>query len=232
MNSVESARRIRVLVLYNESIVAAGLCAILGQEADLELHAGARSEASGGPFDVALCDYDTGVALAQAAPRHAGKADGEPPALILTPLSSETAVVQAMALGVRGYLLLGSPLAELLTALRELARGRRYVSPAVAHRLVDHIGREALTAREDEVLRLLGRGEGNKSIARELDISLGTVKTHVKAILAKLDAQSRTHAVTVAAHRGLITLAPVASPSLLRARSRGTQAPQSAESLA
>jgi len=218
MNSFESAQRIRVLVLYNEAIVAAGLSATLGQQSDLELHAGAQADASGGPFDVVLCDYDTGIALAQADASRAGKPGGGPPALILTSLSSETAVVKAMGLGVRGYLLLGSPLEELLTGIRELARGRRHVSQTVAHRLVESLGREALTARESEVLQLLGRGQNNKSIARDMAISLGTVKTHVKAIMAKLDAESRTHAVTVAAHRGLLALAqaPLVQPRVGR----------------
>lgn len=217
MNSFESSQRVRVLVLYNEAIVAAGLCAALGQQSDLELHAGAQADASGGPFDVVLCDYDTGIALAQGNASRAGKTGGEPPTLILTSLSSENAVVKAMALGVRGYLLLGSPLEDLVTGIRELAQGRRHVSQTVAHRLVESLGREALTARESEVLQLLGRGLNNKSIAREMAISVGTVKTHVKAIMAKLDAHSRMHAVTVAAHRGLIALAqlpaPVAPPS-------------------
>ncbi|OWQ48423.1 hypothetical protein CDL60_07570 [Roseateles noduli] len=227
MNSFESAQRIRVLVLYNEVIVAAGLCATLGQQPDLELHRGALADASGGPFDVVLCDYDTGIALAQGDASRAGKTGGEPPALILTALSSETAVVKAMALGVRGYLLLGSPLEDLLMAIRELAQGRRHVSQAVAHRLVESLGREALTARESEVLQLLGHGQNNKSIAREMAISLGTVKTHVKAIMAKLDAESRMHAVTVAAHRGLLALAPapVVPP---RAARRATQTPPQA----
>ncbi|UXH76166.1 response regulator transcription factor [Roseateles amylovorans] len=207
MNSnFESARRIRVLVLYNESIVAAGLCAALAQQPDLELHDGAQADASGGAFDVVVCDYETGMALAQEDGQRPGKPGAEPPALILTSLSSEAAVVQAMARGVQGYVLLGGALEELLSGIRELARGKRYMSQAVAHRIVESMGRESLTLRETEVLQLLGRGQCNKSIARDMDISLGTVKTHVKAVMAKLGADSRMHAVTVAAHRGLIAL--------------------------
>jgi two-component system NarL family response regulator len=62
------------------------------------------------------------------------------------------------------------------------------------------------TNRELEILTLLAKGKSNKLIARELNISEGTVKTHVKSILEKLDATSRTEAVAVAARRGLITL--------------------------
>jgi DNA-binding NarL/FixJ family response regulator len=73
--------------------------------------------------------------------------------------------------------------------------------------MADSLTREALTAREAEVLDLLACGQCNKSIARQLDIAVGTVKAHVKAIMAKLDASSRTQAVSVAAQRGLVSLA-------------------------
>jgi DNA-binding NarL/FixJ family response regulator len=81
-----------------------------------------------------------------------------------------------------------------------------FVSPEVAAKLASRISEEELTNRELEILTLLAEGKSNKLIARELNISEGTVKTHVKSILEKLDATSRTEAVAVAARRGLITL--------------------------
>ncbi|WP_431103725.1 LuxR C-terminal-related transcriptional regulator [Roseateles noduli] len=230
MNSFESAHRIRVLVLYDESIVAAGLCATLSLQPDLELHSGARADASGGPFDVVVCDHETGIALAQEDLRGSGRSGAEPPTLILTSQSSETAVMQAMARGVQGYVLLGSPLEELLGAIRDLARGKRYLSQGVAHRIVESLGRETLTTRESEVLQLLGRGQCNKSIARDLAISVGTVKTHVKAVMAKLGAESRMHAVTVAAQRGLIALAEDTGKSSTSARMRTRTIPPKSDS--
>lgn len=224
MNRFETTHRIRILVLYNEPIVSAGLCATLGVQPDLELHTGAQADARGGPFDVILCDYETGMALAEADRASPGRTDTQPLTLILTSMASETAVVRAMERGVQGYILLGSPLEELLTGIRELARSRRYLSQAVAHRVVESLGRETLTHRESEVLQLLSRGQCNKSIARQMQITVGTVKTHVKAVMAKLGADSRTHAVTVAAHRGLTALA--ADPlARLTAMHTGGQAP-------
>jgi DNA-binding NarL/FixJ family response regulator len=72
--------------------------------------------------------------------------------------------------------------------------------------LASRLREEELTPRELEILRLVGRGLSNKLIARALDITEGTVKTHVKNLLEKLDATSRTEAIAVAARRGLIKL--------------------------
>jgi two-component system, NarL family, response regulator len=80
------------------------------------------------------------------------------------------------------------------------------VSPGVASKLASRLREEELTPRELEILTLVGRGLSNKLIARALDITEGTVKTHVKNLLEKLDATSRTEAIAVAARRGLIKL--------------------------
>jgi DNA-binding NarL/FixJ family response regulator len=85
-------------------------------------------------------------------------------------------------------------------------RGQMFVSPEVATKLASRISEEELTNRELEILTFLAEGKSNKLIARKLNISEGTVKTHVKSILEKLDATSRTEAAAVAARRGLITL--------------------------
>lgn len=223
MNHFELSNRVRILVLYNDSIVTAGLLATLATQPDFDVHSGAKADASGGPFDIVLSDYETGTALVLDERRPAGT-DAEPPTLILTSVSSEAAVLQAMQRGVKGYVLLGGPLDELLTGIREVAQGRRYLSQAVAHRIVESLGREALTGRETDVLKLLGTGQRNKSIARVLQISVGTVKAHMKAIMAKLNADSRTHAVSLAAQRGLITLAAQgATPGAAAGRNRPAQ---------
>lgn len=201
MSHFETTDRIRVLVLYNESIISAGLYAALRLQPELEIQTGAERDADGGALDVIIADYETAIALAQS--HHQGTS---PAILSLTSMASEAAVVKAMELGVKGYVLLDSALGELITAIKELAAGTRFLSQAVAHRLVESLGRETLTGRESEVLKCLSMGHCNKAIARELGISVGTVKTHVKAVMGKLNADSRTHAVTVAAQRGLVAI--------------------------
>jgi DNA-binding NarL/FixJ family response regulator len=100
---------------------------------------------------------------------------------------------------------------DLVAGIRALARGENYLCDAVAHQLSRIAPRDMLTSREDEVLRLLARGRSNKSIARELDIAVGTVKVHVKSILSKLDASSRTEAASIATERGLVDVSDSSS---------------------
>src|SRR5918994_169923 len=84
--------------------------------------------------------------------------------------------------------------------------GKRRVPPEIATEIAEHVADDALTAREVEVLRRVAAGKSNKLIAAELDISEGTVKTHMKSILPKLDASDRTHAVMIALKRGILDL--------------------------
>lgn len=112
----------------------------------------------------------------------------------------------------RGWLLRDASAEELSAAVRAVAAGIVVLAPSIAREVtrpapdVDTRDAPALTGRESEVLRLVAAGLPNKTIARELGISEHTVKFHVGSILAKLDARSRTEAVTLAARRGLLTL--------------------------
>ena len=100
--------------------------------------------------------------------------------------------------------------------MKRLGTGNRYLSLDVAQKMADSPARESLTARESDVLRLVALGQCNKSIARDLDITVGTVKGQLRAIF-KLDAASRTEAVGIAIRRGLIDepmrSCPVLTPS-------------------
>lgn len=196
----------RVLVLHAEAIVGFGLAAALGLQAGFKVQVGAQPDSidmSG--FDVVVCDYDTGLGLARVA-RHQNPQRSSARLLVMTAQDREQAVRQALEGGVHGYMLQGCPVDEFVTGVRTLARGQRFLSLAVAQRMADSMTREALTSREAEVLDLLACGQCNKSIARELQIAVGTVKAHVKAIMSKLEASSRTQAVSVAAQRGLVAL--------------------------
>jgi DNA-binding NarL/FixJ family response regulator len=110
----------------------------------------------------------------------------------------------AIEAGVDGYLPLACSIDELVAGLRTLGRGDRYVSQHAAQKMVDSMMRESLTMRETDVLRLVAQGQCNKSIARELDITLGTVKSHLGSIFGKLSCSSRTQAIGIAIERGLI----------------------------
>jgi DNA-binding NarL/FixJ family response regulator len=224
----------RVLVLHAEAIVGFGLAAALASHSGFSARVSSLAEEREpeGDFDVIVCDYDTGLRLARAArlqpaPRRAAHV------LVVTTQDREHAVRLALESGVQGYMLQGCPIDELVTGVRALARGQRFLSLAVAQRMADSMAREALTGRESQVLDLLAYGHCNKSIARELQIAVGTVKAHVKAIMAKLEAGSRTQAVSVAAQRGLVALQmPDAVPAMQAFMSAQRAAPRAAVSFA
>ena len=106
--------------------------------------------------------------------------------------------------GAMGLLLLTVEPDELLIATRRVFLGDHYVTSPVAARIAAQLYAESLTMREQQILEFLSEGRCNKSIANELRIAVGTVKTHVKAILSKLDVSSRTEAVVVASRRGIV----------------------------
>lgn len=205
MERPSTSQNLRVLVLHKESIVATGLCSTLATQPGIDVLQGIGSETSADLFDVVVCDYETGLALSQPArSRGLGSSRDGSRVLVFTALSSERAIRQALEQGVHGYVLTDSPAEELLKGVSAVSRGQRFLTRTVSQRMADSLTRETLTSRETEVLLLLAAGQRNKSIARELQIAVGTVKAHVQAIMAKLDANSRTQAVSVAAQRGLV----------------------------
>lgn len=193
---------IRVLVKHGDPLVAAGVAAALRQQPDIQVHMHESEPAAHLPFDVLVADLDGALAcLANERERLAGRSCR---VLVLTPNGGERDVRVALEAGVHGYQLLGCRLDELVTGVRTVARGSRYLGDGVAVRMAESLAHEALTRREADVLQLMACGYCNKSIANELDIAVGTVKAHVKAILSKLDARTRTHAAAVASERGLV----------------------------
>jgi two-component system NarL family response regulator len=126
--------------------------------------------------------------------------------IVLTTYDGDEDIYRAIHAGALAYLLKDTPRAELLDAIRVVARGQKRIPPDVATRLVERISAPALTEREVDVLRLMANGRSNKAIGVELHISEGTVKFHVNNILGKLQVEDRTQAVTVALQRGILHL--------------------------
>lgn len=190
-----------VHIMHADPVMTAGLHAILAELPDLRVTTHLRQPESRRLARLLVADYDAGVNLARQPmpdmPRHPG-------VLIVTQLDKEWEVRVAMDAGVHGYVLQSCSPDELHHAVRALAQGQRYLSDSVTRSVADSLSRETLTGRETDVLQLLAQGCCNKSIARKLGIGVGTVKTHVKGVMSKLDATARTHAVVVATQRGLI----------------------------
>jgi DNA-binding NarL/FixJ family response regulator len=126
--------------------------------------------------------------------------------IVLTTYTGDVQVLRALKAGARAYILKGQVHRELLDTIRAVHAGQKRIPPEVAAELADHAADENLTAREIDVLRLIAGGNANKEIAGRLSIAEETVKSHVTNILAKLGANDRTHAVTMALRRGIIEL--------------------------
>jgi DNA-binding NarL/FixJ family response regulator len=126
--------------------------------------------------------------------------------IVLTTYKGDAQAAAALKAGAAGYLLKSLVGRELLDTIRAVHAGKRRVPAEIATEIAEHVADDELTGREIEVLRRVAAGKSNKVIAAELDISEGTVKTHMKSILPKLDASDRTHAVMIALKRGILDL--------------------------
>jgi DNA-binding NarL/FixJ family response regulator len=204
---IHSATPLSIRISNPVPLIAAGLAASLRLVPGflVSVEPGLSPQGTPALAHVLVCDYEAGLQRGREA-RAAARARGVawPKVMVVTARDREHDIRHALEAGVFGYLLLDSSPAELEAGVRALAIGSRYLSMSVAQRMADSMTREALTARESEVLSLLACGECNKSIARRLEIAVGTVKAHVGAIMDKLDASSRTQAARIAQQRGLV----------------------------
>jgi DNA-binding NarL/FixJ family response regulator len=126
--------------------------------------------------------------------------------VVLTTYAGDVLVSRALKAGARAYLLKGSLRKELVATIRAVHAGQKRVSSELATELAEHVSDDALTPREVQVLQLIAAGNANKEIAAQLSLSEETVKAHIGTVLAKLRANSRTHAVTIGLKRGIIQL--------------------------
>jgi DNA-binding NarL/FixJ family response regulator len=125
--------------------------------------------------------------------------------LIFTAYSERSLLSRGLESGAKGYILKEAPHQTLLRAIEKVAGGEGYVDPALMPAFLTGKGRdEMLTGREREILQLLADGMSNADVAKKLFISQETVKSHVRHILAKLEADTRTHAVAIALRDSII----------------------------
>jgi two-component system, NarL family, response regulator LiaR len=211
---------INILVVDDHPIVREGLVAILEAQDDFNVVA----EANNGDEalkqyrrhspDVVMMDLEMpqvdGVQAIQLIRGH----DAEAKVVVLTAYDTDERILQAVQAGARGYLLKGAPRDDIFRAVRVVNNGGSLLEPAVAGKLLQHVGGimrgdnrdEELTPRELDVLTHMARGLRNKEIATELFITERTVKFHANAIYQKLAVGGRTEAVSKALQRGLVRL--------------------------
>lgn len=125
--------------------------------------------------------------------------------LIFTAFSERSLLARGLESGARGYILKEAPHETLLRAIEKVAGGEGYIDPALMPAFLSgKEGTDMLTAREREILQLLADGMSNADVAEKLFISQETVKSHVRHILTKLEADTRTHAVAIALRDSII----------------------------
>ena len=201
-----SITRFKILTLHPDPLVRAGIAASLRQHGAFDVFEGAPESGAWNeqPFAVVIADYRQALHLTEVATQSERRHLPSPRILVLTANDRETEIRRAIEAGVHGYVLLGGPVVELIEGVTALAHGGRYVGHSAAQRMMESLTQVSVTARESDVLKLVVAGESNKAIARRLQIEVGTVKTHIAAILSKLRATSRTQAAAIAVARGLV----------------------------
>ncbi len=198
---------IRVLIAEDQHVVRGALVALLGLEPDLEVVAETGTGADVVSLalvhrpDVAVLDIDMPVVDGlTAAARLADKAPGCR-TLLLTGNGRPGHLRRALEARVTGFLLKTAPPEELVAAIRRVAAGQRVLDPSLAVAAWD-LADDPLTPREKDVLRMAAEGAEPTEIAERLRLSPGTVRNHLTAVVAKLNARNRTDAVRIATEAG------------------------------
>jgi DNA-binding NarL/FixJ family response regulator len=124
--------------------------------------------------------------------------------LLFTAYGERSLLTRGLESGAKGYLLKESPNQTLVRAIEKVANGEGYIDPALMPAFLSRDKEDILTPREREILQLLADGMSNADVAAKLFISQETVKSHVRHILAKLEADTRTHAVAIALRDAII----------------------------
>jgi DNA-binding NarL/FixJ family response regulator len=207
-----NANFIRVLSVDDHPLFREGVGVIINSQADMSL-AGTASNGSEAIEifrtlrpDVTLMDLrlpdrsglDVTIAIRSEFP--------DARVVVLTTFEGDADVQRALKAGARGYLLKSMPPQQMLDTIRQIHAGKKVVPAEIAAGLVEHLGDEALSQREVEVLQQVAAGRRNRDIGARLFIAEETVKAHIRHIMDKLGANDRTQSVTIAARRGIIEL--------------------------
>lgn len=213
---------LRVLVADDQHLLRAGISGILRATPDIEVVGEARDGEEAVELaqthhpDVTLMDIRMPVLDGIEATRRIIAAAPDARVLILTTFDLDAYVYDALRGGASGFLLKDTPPRKLIEAVRTVATGETLLAPAITKRLIARFTArpitpaptpedlKVLTDREREVLALVAEGLTNYEIARRLYIGQGTAKTHIRNLLAKLDARDRVHLVILAYRTGLV----------------------------
>ena len=209
---MSAAPRIRVFCVDDHPLMREGIATVIRNEPDMQLVA----EASTGHDAIrGFREYRPDVTLMDVRMPDMGGIDAllairtefaNARVIMLTTFEGDAEIQRALEAGAQGYMLKSMPRKQLVDMIRKVHAGKKHIPPEVAAQLAEHLGDEALSKREVEVLQKVAGGKRNSDIATLLFISEETVKGHIKHIMGKLGASDRTEAVAIGIRRGLIHL--------------------------
>src|SRR5271157_2379716 len=205
-----ASSQIRILAVDDHALVRDGIAGLIGVQPDMVV----VGEASNGREaiqqfrmlhpDITLMDLQmpemNGIEALIAIRNEFSDAK----VIVLTTYAGDVQILRALKSGAQGYLLKNTYHKDLVATIRAVHAGKKALSPEASYQLAEHSTDDALTPAEISVLRLIAAGNANKQIADQLSITEDTVKSRVKSILSKLDANDRTHAAMIGLKRGII----------------------------
>ena len=202
--------RIKVLLADDHAIVRMGLASLLGTKSDIKV----VGEAANGDEAVELAQKRSPdvVLMDLMMPRKNGvDATAElhrlmpnVRVLILTTFGTSPEIADALSAGAAGALMKSVAKTDLVSAIRRIAAGERVISPEIEQMLEEDSATPALSPRQRNILESISRGLTNNEISAQFDISIGSVKTHIERIFAKIGATTRAEAISIAIHRHLL----------------------------
>lgn len=213
----------KIVICDDQAIVRDGLAMLLRLDREIEIVGLAQdgleavelveNAPEGAAPDLVLMDLKMPGMNGIEATRRIRASHPQTKVLVLTTYDDDEWVFDAIRAGASGYLLKDTPHADVVAAIKGTVAGGAYTDPAITEKLLRAVAdqqpqqatfiTEKLTDRETDVLRALARGLNNAAIAKELHLSEGTVRNHISAILAKLNASDRTQAAVIALRHGI-----------------------------
>jgi len=206
------AALIRILAVDDHPLLRDGIASVIEGQADMQLVAEAANGREAVDLclmhrpDITLMDIQMPVMNGIDATAAIREAWPDARIVVLTTYKGDVQARRALQAGAAGYLLKSMLRRDLVDTIRSVQAGRQAIPVEIALDLAGHMSDNELSAREIEVLRLVALGSSNKRVGLTLNVTEDTVKAHMKAILHKLGASDRTHAVTLALRRGIIDL--------------------------
>ena len=210
--TLETVKKIRIVVVDDQAVVRQGFVSLINTVADMEVIAeGTNGQQAIELYrehqpDVMLIDLRMPVLTGVEAIAAIRKEFPGARMIFLTTYDGDEDIYRSLQAGAQGYLLKDVFFEDLEEAIRKVHAGSRRIPSVVAERLAERMSGSDLTGRELEVLQQIVAGRSNKEIGSQLNISEATVKSHINNILSKLGVSDRTQAATTALQRGLVHL--------------------------